>query len=110
MAEPIQMFQNFELTRTMVAAGRAISFTQEWLGILLIVTDVTGGGAADFRIQWSHDGQQWFEPNPQDRVALVTATGTFIKSIPLKACYWRIGAEVNGPGAVSFTCTGTALV
>lgn len=109
MAEPILLFQNFTLTRTMVAGGRAISFTQPWIGVLLAVTEVTGGGAADFRLQWSHDGQTWFEPTPPDRVATVTAPGTFIVSLPLKASYWRIGAEVTGANP-TFVCTGTALV
>lgn len=110
MAEPIQMFQNFTLDKTTVAAGRAISFTQSWLGILLIIHQVQGAGTADFRIQWSHDGQQWFEPAPPDRIAMVTGVGTYITSFPIKACYWRIGAEVNGPPNTTFTCTGTALI
>lgn len=107
MAEPVLLFQNYSLTETQVTPVRAISFTQDWIGVLVTVTEVTGTDPrALFKIQWSHDGNApWFDSS---NIGLVSAPGTFIKSLPVQGCYWRLGAVVQGTDPV-FVCSATAL-
>ncbi len=110
MSAPTQIFQNYNLTATIADQGRAISFTQNWIGVLLQVTSVTGADAlAQYRVQWSNDASVWFDAAPQDVIGNVTGPGTYIFSTPIKAAYWRVGAVVTGT-TPSFICSATVLV
>lgn len=108
MAQPIPLFQNFTLEATRADEARHITFTQDWIGFLIDVTAVSGTDArALFVVQWSNDGNApWFESSP---VAVVTAPGTFIKSMPIQACYWRLAAKVSGIDPVAITCSAHAV-
>lgn len=108
MAQPILLFQNFTLETTRADQARHITFTQDWIGFLIEVTEVTGTDArALFVVQWSNDGNApWFESTP---VANVTATGTFVKSMPVQACFWRLAAKITGGPPVAITCSAHAV-
>lgn len=110
MATPYTLFSNYTMTSTVTDAGRLISFAQDWLGILVNITAVSGAGAsADFRVQWSDDGTTWWEPATPDRVFTCTAPGGFVSKFPLRAPFWRLGAEITGT-TPSFTGSAAALV
>jgi hypothetical protein len=111
MAQPIQVFQNYSFAQTFRDEGRSISFTQNWLGILIQVTEFKAGtGSVRFYVEWSDDGNVWGQASQESAVAVVTGTGTFIKSMQIQACFWRIGAEVTHGPNVGITCSATALV
>lgn len=108
MAAPIRLFQNFNLVADIADRSREISFTQDWAGILIQTTAVSGTDAtAVVRIQWSDDGlAPWVDSSI---IATITAPGTYIKSVPIQACFWRLRAVVTGTEPV-LTCSATALV
>ena len=112
MSDPIRLFQNYNLNQTVNDRARPISFTQNWLGVLLQVTETAPGFTARVRVQWSDTGTApWFDGDAVDDIGTVNGPGTYIKSMPIRACYWRVRAEVP-PGAPTegMMCSGTALV
>ena len=112
MSEPIRLFQNYNLNETVNDRARPISFTQNWLGVLLQVTAAAPGFSARVRVQWSDTGAApWFDGGTEDDIATITAPGTYIKSMPIRACYWRVRAEVAAGSPIEgMMCSGTALV
>lgn len=108
MAQPIALFQNFTLDQTRADRSRPITFTQDWIGIMVDVTEVTGTDAkVVFVLQWSNDGNApWFESAP---IGQFTAPGQVIRSMPIQACFWRLGAKVSGEDPVSITCSAHAV-
>lgn len=85
----------------------------DFISVGVTVSAVSGAGAsAVFQVQWSFDGATWTDPgaDPEDVIATMTAPGSRVKRIPVKAPYWRLGAVVTGANSPSFTCTGNALV
>lgn len=84
--------------------------TQDWIGILLNVTAVTGTGpSVVFSIQWSMDGSTWAASDPPDQFAAVTAAPTTVaKRFDVKAKYWRAAVTVSGTNSPSFTGSANA--
>ena len=107
MAEPLTLFQNFTLTQSRADQARNITFTQDWIGFLIDVASVSTDGKVVFVVQWSNDGNApWFDSTP---VCTATAPGTFVKSMPVQACYWRLAAKVTGTDPVAITCSARAV-
>lgn len=108
MAQPLALFQNFELTQSRNDRSRPITFTQDWIGIMIDCAAVSGTDArVVFVLQWSNDGSApWFDSAP---IGEFTAPGQVIRSMPIQACFWRLRAIVSGTDPVSFTCSAHAV-
>lgn len=84
----------------------------DFIAVGVTVNAVSGTSpSAQFGVQWSFDGTTWTDPgaDPEDVIATMTAPGSRVKRIPVKAPYWRLGAIVTGTNP-SFTCTGNTLI
>lgn len=84
----------------------------DFISVGVHVSAVSGTNpSATFAVQWSFDGAVWTDPlsDPEDTIAVLTATGSRVKRIPVKAAYWRVGAVVSGTNP-SFTVTANCLV
>lgn len=108
MAAPELLFQNYTLTAPQQTGAKPISFTQDWLGLLVRVDEVSGTDARmQLGIQWSHTGSApWFDATA---LGTITAPGTYIQSLQVQACYWRLRANITGTDP-SFTCTAATMV
>lgn len=84
----------------------------DFIAVGITVSAVSGVGAsATFGVQWSFDGSTWTDPgaDAEDVIATLTGPGSRVKRIPVKAPYWRLGAQVSGTNP-SFMVTGNALI
>lgn len=84
----------------------------DFIAVGVSVSAVAGGSpSAVFGVQWSFDGNVWTDPgaDPEDVIATMTGPGSRVKRIPVKAPYWRLGAQLSGAGT-TFTVTGNALI
>lgn len=75
--------------------------SQDWIGIVLDLQEVTGVGASvTFGLQWSMDGGIWADADGiKDEFAPLTAPGTVAKRFDCKAPYWRAYVNVSGTDA-----------
>lgn len=105
MADPIPLFSNYPITATMADTGRLVSFSQDWLGVMVTASAVDSASAV-FKVQWSNDGTEWFDPPVPDTVGTLTAPGTVVGRFAVKAIYWRLATTLTG---TSITCTASAL-
>ena len=106
MADPIPLFSNYPITATMADTGRLVSFSQDWLGVMVTASAVAAGASAVFKVQWSNDGTAWFDPATTDTVGTLTGPGTVVGRFTVKAIYWRLATTLTGS---SITCTASAL-
>lgn len=110
MATPYTLFSNYTMTSTVTDTGRAISFAQDWLGVIVTINSVTGAGAsADFRIQWSNENTTWWDPPTPDKITVFTTPGAFVSKFPIRAPFWRLTAALTGTNPV-FVGSAAALV
>jgi hypothetical protein len=83
--------------------------TQDWIGIELSVTAITGTSPGiTFEIQWSDDGGTWASAEPQDVFDPITVPGNWVKRFDVKAAYWRAAVVVTGTNSPSFTGSANA--
>lgn len=97
------------VTASTSASMPVLKSSQDWIGIVLSVTAVTGTGATVvFGLQWSMDGQTWADADgTRDEFAPITAPCTVAKRFDAKAPYWRAYIIVAG-ATPSFTGSANA--
>lgn len=108
------LFTNRVLTGTAATPSAVLPVDLvDFISVGVGVSAVTGTGAqAVFGVQWSFDGDSWTDPRDDpdnDVLATVTATGLWIRRLPIKAPYYRLAGQVT-PAAASFTVTANVLV
>lgn len=107
------LFTAKTITQTTAAAAVPVPVGDvDFIALGITVSNVTGAGAsATFAVQWSFDGDVWTDAlaDDEDTIATFTAAGSRVRRIPVKATYWRLGAQVQGTNP-SFTVTANALV
>lgn len=83
---------------------------QDWIGIELSVSQVTGTGASIlFSIQWSEDGGTWADAEPPDQFdPITTAPVNVTKRFDVKDRYWRAAVTVSGTNNPTFTGSANA--
>lgn len=107
------LFTNRTITGS--AASQSITVpvtTADYISVGVQVSDVSGTNPqAVFQVQWSFDGDVWTDPgaDPEDIICTLSAPGNRVKRIPVKATYWRVGAQITGTNP-SFTVTANTLV
>jgi hypothetical protein len=109
--------RNLFTNKTITASAASQSVTVpvgdvDFISVGVQVSAVSGAGAqAVFQVQWSFDGDVWTDAGaePEDIIATLTAPGNRVKRIPVKATYWRLGAQITGT-TPSFTVTANTLV
>ncbi len=74
------------------------------LDIAVDITAVSGTSPTiDFEIEWSHDGgTTWASADPADTFSQITAAGTVVKTVPVRAHTWRLTWTLGG-SSPSFT-------
>jgi hypothetical protein len=100
------LFANYTLTASTQDQGRLISFGQDWIGVGLIVSAVSAGAQAAFKLQWSSDAVSWTDD--PTAFATVTAAGPFVGKFPIRNLYWRLAATLTG-ASPSVTCSAAAI-
>jgi hypothetical protein len=107
------LFTSQTITATIAAPFVAVPVGDvDFIAVGVTVSAVSGTTPqAIFQVQWSFDGSTWTDPgvDPEDVIATMTAPGSRVKRIPVKATYWRLGAVITGT-TPSFTVTGNALI
>lgn len=107
------LFTNQTITQNASAPSVAVPVGDvDFIAVGITVNSVAGTNPqAQFHVQWSFDGSTWTDPgtDPEDVIAVMTAAGSRVKRVPVKAPYWRLAASVSGT-APAFTCTGNALI
>lgn len=106
MVDAIPLFSNYTITASMADQGRLVSFSQDWLGAIVTVTALDAGVSATFKVQWSNDDSDWFDPPTPDQVGTLMEPGTVVGRFPVRAPYWRMVTTLTG---ASVTCTASAL-
>jgi hypothetical protein len=106
MADAIGLFSNYTITASMNDSGRLVSFSQDWLGVVVTASAVASGASGAFKVQWSNDGLAWFEPAMPDTIGTLTAPGSLVGRFVVKAPYWRLAMTLTG---ASVTCSASAL-
>lgn len=65
-----------------------------------VVTAAAGPPSLTLQVQWSLDGVNFGTPDPaSDSFAAITAVGSVVKQVPVRAPYYRIAATLTGAGA-----------
>ena len=97
------------VTASASASMPVLKSSQDWIGIVLSITAVSGTAAAVvFGLQWSMDGQTWADADgARDEFAAITAPCTVARRFDAKAPYWRAYITVTGT-APSFTGSANA--
>lgn len=107
------LFTNKTITSSAAGASVTVPVGEvDFISVGITVSTVSGTNAeATFGVQWSFDGDVWTDAgqDPEDIIATLTAPGSRVRRIPVKAQYWRVGALVSGTNP-SFTVTANTLV
>lgn len=106
MADAIPLFSNYAIASSMADTGRLVSFSQDWLGVIVTASAVASGASAVFKVQWSNDDSTWFDPATPDSIGTLAAAGTVVGRFAIKAPYWRLATTLSGS---SVTCSASAL-
>lgn len=94
MAKTAILFANYMIDRTQADQGRLISFTQDWIGVGIVVASVSQGVQGVFGVQWSSDNATWVDdPTP---IGTATVPGTLVQKYQIRNLYWRVGIIVSG--------------
>jgi hypothetical protein len=107
------LFTNKTITQS--AAGQSVVVPVGDVDFISVGVTVSAVGGTNpqavFQVQWSFDGDVWTDvgADPEDIICTLTAAGSRVKRIPVKATYWRLGAVISGTNP-SFTVTANALV
>lgn len=110
MAATEAIFSGTVFTSTTATYSTPSPSTQDWIGVELNVTAVSGTSpSVTFSIQWSDDGGTWADAEPPDTFdPITTAPTTAAKRFDVKAAYWRAAATVTGTNSPSFTGSANA--
>lgn len=89
-----------------------IRVSQDWIGIQLNLTAMTGTGASIvLEVQWSDDGGTWASAAPPDVFdPLTSAPAAVAKRFEVKAEYFRVSISVAGPNNPTFSGNANAYV
>lgn len=102
------IFSGTALTSTAAGVGQVIGANSPWVSVFLNITAVSGTNPqAVFHIQWSFDGTNWADSEPQDSFDPITAPTTAVKRFDAKAPYWRAAVDITGTSP-SFTGSANA--
>lgn len=103
------IFAGTVFTSTAATYSTPSPATQDWIGVVLNVTAVSGAGPSIvFSIQWSMDGATWADSEPVDAFDPITGPVTVAKRFDVKAKYWRAAVTVTGTNSPSFTGSANA--
>ena len=104
------LFTGLTITQTGVDAGRVMQSTNDWIGVQINLSSVTGTTPSiTFRVQWSFDNISWSEALPRDVIGTANQPVSVIQRIPIKGLYWRLAWDVTGT-LPSFLCSANATV
>lgn len=107
------LFTGKTITQSIAGASAAVPVGDaDFLAIGVQVSAVAGTNPqAIVAVQWSFDGDVWSDAlaDEADTIATFTAMGMRVKRIPIKAPYWRLGAQISGVNP-SFTISANVLV
>lgn len=96
---------------TTPTTSTGIRVSQDWIGIVLNLTGMTGAGSIVLEVQWSDDGGTWASASPPDVFdALTTAPASVVKRFDVKAEYFRVAITVTGANSPTFSGTANAYV
>lgn len=83
---------------------------RDFLNVMLNVTAVSGTTPSmTVTVQWSHDGQTWFNADPVDTFTAITAVGAVTKQFTIKGMYARLNCTISGT-TPSFTFAAYSVV
>lgn len=83
---------------------------RDFIAILLNVTAVSGTSPSmTVTVQWSHDGQTWFNADPADSFTAITAAGAVTKQFTVKGLYARLNCTISGT-TPSFTFAAYSVI
>ena len=96
--------------RTTTGQSNAFSVgTGANLSVLVDVTAVSGTGPSmTVKVEWSHDGTNWFAGDTADAFTAMTATGKKAKQFSVKGLYARLNYAITGT-TPSFTFAAYAV-
>lgn len=97
---------------TTPTTSAGIRVSEDWIGIQLSLTAMTGTGASIvLEVQWSNDGGTWASAEPPDVFdPLTTAPAAVAKRFQVKAAYFRVAITVSGTNNPTFSGNANAYV